>query len=184
MEVSVTDAAVTVSEAAPLWPSMDAVIDVEPALTPLTIPEVFTVAIAVLAAVHLADSDTLPVEPSLNVAVATNCCDAPVATLAVAGETASDVIVRVPAADPQPEITTAREIRQKARNALTHERFQIAMGPKLTALVFVIKKHRSGKDSSDRSCSLTVLAPSKAGGPFEREQGEIQAFCDFRLAAL
>ena len=87
------DAWVTETDALPLTPLSVAVTLVEPEATPVANPELSMVATAVLAAAQAAVVVTLPVELSLYVAVAVNCCVAPVAKLAVLGVTAIDVTV-------------------------------------------------------------------------------------------
>ncbi|MGA8273270.1 MAG: hypothetical protein WB919_17030 [Candidatus Sulfotelmatobacter sp.] len=93
IEVIVGVIATTLSVALPLSPINDAVTAVEPVATAVARPVEFTVATAVFAAVQLAVELTFPVEPSLYVAVAENCCVAPTETLALAGVTAMDVTV-------------------------------------------------------------------------------------------
>lgn len=76
---------VTVSVAVPLTPLREAVMAVEPVATAVAIPEELIVATAVFAEVQAAVVLTFPVEPSLYVAVAVNCCVAPVVRDADAG---------------------------------------------------------------------------------------------------
>jgi hypothetical protein len=88
----------TVSVAVPLTPLIEAVIVVEPSDTDVARPLDATVATAVVPDVQVTVVLTLPVEPSLYVAVAVNCCVPPAEMLGLAGETAMDVTVLVTAA--------------------------------------------------------------------------------------
>jgi hypothetical protein len=65
MLVSVPAATVMVSESVPVAPLSEAVIDVDPAATPVTNPEELIVATEVFAIVQVAVEVTLPVELSL-----------------------------------------------------------------------------------------------------------------------
>jgi hypothetical protein len=84
MEDRVGAAGVTVTLAVPLMPLMVAEIVVVPPATPVTRPAL-TVAAAVEELLQMAVVVTLPVDPSDQVPVATNCCVAPGAMLAVKG---------------------------------------------------------------------------------------------------
>ena len=81
-----TGAAVTVTADVPLFPSLVAVIVVEPTATPVTTPVADTDATAAVLEVHVT---TRPVRmvPVASFVVAVNCFVAPTATLAVAGAT-------------------------------------------------------------------------------------------------
>lgn len=91
MELTVL--AVTVSEAVPLTPPIEAKIAVEPAPTAFARPDEFIEATAVFALVHPTVVVTLAVVPSLYVAIAVNCCVSPAAILAFAGEIVIEVTV-------------------------------------------------------------------------------------------
>ncbi len=93
IEVTVFTAEVTESVAVPLRPLSEAVTVVEPAATPVANPAELIVVTDGVALVQLAVELTFAVEPSLYVAVAVNCCVAPTATLAVAGDTVIAVSV-------------------------------------------------------------------------------------------
>src|SRR6266513_2073610 len=82
-------AAVTVSAAVPLWPSLVAVIVAEPAATPVTRPLPFTPAAAALLLAHVT---TRPVSvlPAKSLITALNCWVAPTWRLAVVGLTVTD----------------------------------------------------------------------------------------------
>lgn len=67
----------------------------DPAATPLASPLEFTVAMELSDELQVAFEVTSAVEPSLYVAVAVNCCVAPVLTLADAGVTAREASVAV-----------------------------------------------------------------------------------------
>ena len=89
--MDVSALAVTVSVAVPLTLPAEAVMVVEPLATPVAIPAALMVAAAV-ELVQVAVKVRFPVDPSLYVAVAVNCCEAPAGMLAVAGVTARAVI--------------------------------------------------------------------------------------------
>jgi hypothetical protein len=91
MEVSV--GATTVNVALPLTPLNVAEIVAPPAELPVARPAALTVTAVVFEDAQVADAVTLPVVPSLYVAVAVNCWVAPVVMLAVAGATAMEVTV-------------------------------------------------------------------------------------------
>src|SRR6267378_759825 len=80
---------VTVMVAAPLWPSLVAVIVAVPAITPLTRPLPLTPATAILLLPHVT---TRPLSglPLASLGVAVSCTLAPTGTLAVAGLTATE----------------------------------------------------------------------------------------------
>lgn len=71
--VMVTDAAFTVRSVDPLTPLSEAATVAEPAATPVAMPLVLTVAIAVFDELHATDAVTFAVEPSLYAPVAVNC---------------------------------------------------------------------------------------------------------------
>jgi hypothetical protein len=85
--------AVTVNIAEPLTPLREAVMVVDPAATPVATPVALIVAADLLPETHVAVEVTFPVELSLYLAVAVNCCVAPAATLGVAGVTEIAVTV-------------------------------------------------------------------------------------------
>jgi hypothetical protein len=91
-------AVVTVSVAVPLIPFREAVTVAEPAATPVATPLEFIVATDGVPEVQVAVAVTLPLDPSLYVAVALNCCVAPVEMLGLTGDTAMDFTVRIAAA--------------------------------------------------------------------------------------
>src|SRR6267378_3941094 len=82
-------AAVTVTAAVPLWPSLRAVIIVVPTTNPLTRPLPFTLATAALL---LAQVTTRPLSgvPLASLGVAVSCTVCPTVTLADAGLTATE----------------------------------------------------------------------------------------------
>ena len=90
MEDSVGTAAVTAKLTLPDMPAEAALTEVDPAATPVTNPDVLTMAVDVLATVHVAEELMFAVEPSLYVAVAVNCCVAPTTMLAPVGVTAME----------------------------------------------------------------------------------------------
>src|SRR3989449_7042207 len=95
-------AAITVTSAVPLLPSLVAVIVAVPAATPVTNPLPLTVATETLLVAHVT---TRPLKglPLASLGVAVNCTVAPTVTLAVAGLTVTDAtgtVVTVTAAVP------------------------------------------------------------------------------------
>src|SRR5438045_3859490 len=95
-------AAATVSVAAPLWPSLVAVIVAGPPATPVARPLPLTVATAVLLLAHVTVRP-VSVFPAESLDTAVNCCVAPTRRLADAGLTVTDAtgtFVTVTAAVP------------------------------------------------------------------------------------
>lgn len=93
IDATVGVAAVTVSDAIEVNPLAAALMVAVPAATPVASPPELTVATAVLDEVQVTPEVSAPLVPLLYVAVAVNCCDALVPMLAVAGETAIEVMV-------------------------------------------------------------------------------------------
>jgi hypothetical protein len=93
IDCSVAVAARTVSVAVALMPFTEAVTIVKPEPTAVATPVELMVAMEVSAVLHVACELTSPVDPSLYVPVAVNCCVAPTAIAALAGEIAIDFSV-------------------------------------------------------------------------------------------
>jgi hypothetical protein len=121
MEASVFAGAAIVRVAVPLSAPMVAVTVVEPAATPVAIPDEVMVATFPFASAQVAEEVTSAIEPSLYVACAVNCSVAPTARLAVAGEAAIELRTLVVPPElmdelpPQPAAASSSE-RQRQRN--------------------------------------------------------------------
>jgi hypothetical protein len=116
---------VTVIDALPDAPdASEAVMVVEPAATPVARPSAATVATDVLATVQVAVAVTSISEPPRSVAVAVNCCVAPAARFAVAGEAAialRTLVVLLELRDevpPQPAAASRERQRNEERTHL------------------------------------------------------------------
>jgi hypothetical protein len=83
---------------------MLAVTVVEPAATPVAIPDEVMVATFAFASVQVAEEVTSAVEPSLYVALAVNCWVAPTARLAVDGVAAIELTTLVVLPEPMDEL--------------------------------------------------------------------------------
>jgi hypothetical protein len=121
MEASVFAGAAIVRVAVPLSAPMLAVTVVEPAATPVAIPDEVMVATFASASVQVAEEVTSAVEPSLYVALAVNCWAAPTARLAVTGEAAIELKTLVVLPDPMDELppqpaAASRSERLRQRN--------------------------------------------------------------------
>jgi hypothetical protein len=89
-------AMVTLNGACELTPSNKALTFVAPEAFAVASPEELMDATAELATVHVAEELTLAVVPLVYVAVAVNCCVAPMAKLAALGVTAMDLMELAP----------------------------------------------------------------------------------------
>jgi hypothetical protein len=127
----------TVIVAVALTPFNEAVTVVEPPATPVATPLELMVATAVSAMDHVACELTFPVEPSLYVPVAVNCCVVPTDTVAVAGVIAIDFSVAVAAgtvsvAVPLKPLAEAVTVVDPAATA-------VAIPPELTVATAVLE---------------------------------------------
>jgi hypothetical protein len=116
-----TGAAVTVTVAVPLFPSLDAVIVTDPTLSPLTRPVLDTTATDSSLEVQ---PTSLPCSsaPDASFTLAESCTAPPTATLAVDGETTTDptgTCLTVTVAEPTTPSTLAKMIAVPGANPLT-----------------------------------------------------------------